>query len=212
MRITVFGATGNVGRHVVAEALERGHDVTAVTRDPARSADLPAAATARSGNAANADHVATLSAGQDLVISATRPASGSEPELVATAEALLDGLARTGVRLLLVGGAGSLIVPDTGGCLVDDPRYISAGFRDIALACCDQLEVCRVDTAVDWAYLSPPALLEPGDRTGRFRLGGDELLVDAAGRSGISVADLAVALLDEAERPRHRRARFTVAY
>ncbi|WP_159588115.1 NAD(P)-dependent oxidoreductase [Chelativorans xinjiangense] len=212
MRITVFGATGSVGRRVVTEAIERGHHVTAVARDAARFAELPAAATARTGNAANADDVAALSAGQDLVISTTRPAPGSERDLVTTAEALLDGLARTGVRLLLVGGAGSLIVPDTGCHLVDDPRYMPAAYRDIALACGDQLEVCRTDTAVDWTYLSPPAQLEPGERTGHFRLGGDELLVDAAGHSRISLADLAVALLDEAETPRHSRTRFTAAY
>jgi uncharacterized protein len=115
------------------------------------------------------------------------------------------------VRLLLVGGAGSLIVPDTGQRVVDDPRYVSPAGRDIALAGCDQLEVCRTETAVDWAYLSPPALLQPGNRTGKYRLGGDELLVDAAGNSTISVED-PVALLDEAEQPRHGRARFTVAY
>lgn len=212
MRITVFGATGNVGSRVVAEALDRGHDVTAVVRDPDRFPDLPAGVASRSGNAASAEDVAALSAGQDLVISATRPTPGNERALVAMAEALLAGLSRTGVRLLLVGGAGSLSVPDTGGRVVDDPRYVGSGWRDIALACCDQFESCRVATRVDWSYLSPPALLEPGKRTGRYRLGDDELLLDAEGRSRISMEDFAVALLDEAERPRHRRARFTVAY
>jgi putative NADH-flavin reductase len=75
-----------------------------------------------------------------------------------------------------------------------------------------QLEVCRDEDRVDWAYLSPPALLEPGERTGSYRLGRDELLADAAGNSTISIEDFAVALLDEAERPQHHRTRFTVAY
>jgi putative NADH-flavin reductase len=87
-----------------------------------------------------------------------------------------------------------------------------AAWRPIALACNAQLDACRAEQGVDWAYLSPPALLEPGERTGRYRLGAGELLVDAAGRSAISMEDFAVALLDEAERPRHRRVRFTVAY
>lgn len=212
MRITVFGATGNVGRRVVAEAVERGHEVTAVGRDPARLADLPAGVETRSGNAVRADDVAELSAGQDLAIGATRPPAGQEGTLVTMAEALLAGAARTGVRLLLVGGAASLRVPDTGGLAVDDPRYVGAAWRDIALACCAQFEACRRETGADWTYLSPPALLEPGDRTGRYRLGGDELLLDGDGRSRISMEDFAVALLDEAERPRHRGARFTVAY
>ncbi|KUJ70300.1 NADH-flavin reductase [Streptomyces albus subsp. albus] len=211
MRITVFGATGNVGRRVVAEALARGHEVTAVVRDPARATDLPAAARIRTGHADRADDVAELTAGQDLVISATRPAPGSEAELVATARALLTGLARTGVRLLLVGGAGSLTLPGTGGTVEDAPDF-PASWRPIALACTAQLEVCRAERGVDWAYLSPAALLEPGERTGRYRLGTDELLVDAEGNSAISMEDLAVALLDEAEHPRHHRTRFTVGY
>lgn len=212
MRITVFGAAGSVGSRVVAEALSRGHEVTAIMRDPARFHELPTAAKARPGDAANVEDVAELSAGQDVVISATRPAPGSEGELAATARALLAGLARTGVRLLIVGGAGGLTVPGGGGkTVMDDPDF-PADWRAIALACNDQLEACRAETTVDWAYLSPPALLEPGARTGVYRLGADELLVDAEGNSKISMEDLAVALLDEAERPKHHRTRFTVAY
>ncbi|WP_431040648.1 NAD(P)-dependent oxidoreductase [Streptomyces sp. P1-3] len=212
MRITVFGAAGAVGSRVVAEALSRGHEVTAVVRDPARFPELPAAAHARVGDAGIPEDVAALSAGQDVVISATRPVPGSERELAATAKALLAGLAGTGVRLLVVGGAATLTLPGTGGLTVVDGPDFPADLRAIALACADQHQVCRAETAVDWAYLSPPMLLEPGERTGRYRLGGDELLVDAEGNSAISMEDLAVALLDEAERPRHHRARFTVAY
>jgi putative NADH-flavin reductase len=103
-------------------------------------------------------------------------------------------------------------VPGTGGAtVIEDPEF-PAAWRDIALACNAQLEVCRAETAVDWAYLSPAALLEPGERTGAYRLGADELLVDAEGNSVISMEDLAMALLDEAERPRHHRTRFTAAY
>lgn len=214
MRITVFGAAGSVGSRVVAEALSRGHDVTAVVRDPARFHELPAAARARAGDAANIDDVAELSAGQDVVISATRPPAGSEDELVRTARALLAGVARTDVRLLVVGGAGSLTVPGTGGrTVIDDPDHQpAAAYRDLALACTDQLEVCRAEDGVNWAYLSPAAHLAPGERTGHYRLGTDELLVDANGNSTISVEDLAVALLDETERADHRRSRFTAAY
>jgi len=212
MRITVFGAAGNVGSRVVAEALARGHEVTAMVRNRARFHELHSAAHFRAGDAANVEDVAALSAGQHVVISATRPAPGSEHDLVTTARVLLAGLTGTGVRLLVVGGAATLTVPGTGGSTVmGDPEF-PAALRDLALACAQQLEACRAEAEVDWAYLSPPALLEPGQRTGRYRLGADELLLDAENNSTISMEDLAVALLDEAEKPKHHRTRFTVAY
>ncbi|NUS85703.1 MAG: NAD(P)H-binding protein [Streptomyces sp.] len=211
MRITVFGAAGSVGSRVVAEALSRGHEVTAVVRNPGPLGDLPAGATARVGDAADVDDVVRLSTGQDLVITATRPAPGSEDELVTATKALLAGVASGGVRLLVVGGAATLTVPGTGGTLVVDGPDFPADWRGIALACAEQLEACRAESEADWTYLSPAALLEPGERTGTYRLGTDELLVDADGISRISMEDLAVALLDEAEHPRHRRTRFTVA-
>jgi putative NADH-flavin reductase len=146
------------------------------------------------------------------VISATRPAPGSEKDLVAAARSLLAGLARTNVRLLLVGGAATLTVPGAGGrTVIDDPSFPTA-WQDIALACKAQLEACRADANADWTYLSPAALLEPGERRGSYRLGLDELVVDGEGTSSISMEDFAVALLDEAEQPTHRRVRFTVGY
>jgi uncharacterized protein len=197
MRITVFGSSGTVGREVVTEAKARGHHVTEVTRGI--------------GDASNPDHVAELARGRDIVIGATRPAPGHEPDLVKNTLGLLAGTARAGVRLLLVGGAATLALPGAGTTVMDDPDFPEA-LRPIANACAEQHAVCRADSTADWTYLSPPALLEPGTRTGRYRLGADELVVDAQGRSAISTADLAVALLDEAERPAHRRTRFTVAY
>ncbi len=212
MRITLFGAAGNVGRRVIAEALSRGHEVTAVSRNPERAQGLPADITVRRGDAANPEDVATLSAREDLVIAATRPAPGAEEELVAATEGLLAGLRGSDVRLLLVGGAGSLTVPGTDGLtLVETPDFPSE-IRPIALAGCAQLAACQADEQVDWSYLSPPASLEPGERTGQYRRGGDELLTDGVGVSAISMEDFAVALLDEAERPQHHRRRFTVAY
>lgn len=212
MRITVFGATGNVGSRVVTEALARGHEVTAVLRDPARPHGLPAAAVIATGDARNPEDVTRLAAGRSVVISATRPPRGSEPELAVATKGLLAGLAGTDVRLLVVGGAGSLTLPGgDGATVIDDPDF-PADWRPIALACGEQLALHRAATDVDWAYLSPAALLEPGERTGRYRLGRDELVVDGAGVSAISMEDLAVALLDEAERPVHHRTRFTVAY
>ncbi|MBF6238042.1 NAD(P)H-binding protein [Nocardia otitidiscaviarum] len=212
MHITVFGAAGGVGSRVVTEALGRGHDVRAVSRNPERLHGLPVAAERRAGDASNPEQIAAASVGSDLVISATRPVPGREHELAEVAAALLKGLTGTGIRLLVVGGAGSLTVAGTGKTLREQPDF-PAALQPIATACDRQLEVFRAaDGSVDWTYLSPSALLEPGARTGRFRLGRDELLVDAAGDSSISMEDLAVALLDEAERPRHSRTRFTAGY
>lgn len=213
MRTTVFGAAGTIGSRVVAEALARGHDVTAIVHRQARLDDLPAGVTARVGDVGRIDDVVELTQGQDVAIGATRPPDGHEATLVTATEALLAGLARTGVRLLLVGGAGVLTVPGTGGTTVmDHPTYFDPAYRAIALANRGQLEACRAEPRVDWTYLSPPAFLSPGERTGRYRLGTDELVIDDEGRSTISYADLAVALLDEAEQPGHHRTSFTVGY
>ena len=213
MRITVFGAAGNVGRRVVSEALSRGHEVTAVVRDPARFDELPAGAIAHVGDAANIDDVVRLSHGKDAVVNATRSATSNRDEVAATTDTLMDGLARTGVRLLIVGGAASLSVPGTAGrTVLDDPRFLSPATRSIGEASLAQLQVCLAETRVDWVYLSPPARLFPGLRTGNYRLGTDELLLDSAGHSEISIEDLAVVLLDEAESPKHHQTRFTTAY
>ncbi|WP_069160895.1 NAD(P)-dependent oxidoreductase [Nocardia altamirensis] len=211
MRITVFGATGDVGSGVVAEALARGHEVVAVVRDPARAAAVPAAAEVRVGDAANLDDVVNLSTGKDLVITATRPPAGQEHELPAVTSVLLKALAHTGVRLLAVGGAATLNVPDTDGLTLHETPDFPAELRPIALACAAQLALYRAETTADWTYLSPPALLVPGTRTGTYRSGTDDLLTAPDGTSTISMEDLAVALLDEAETPAHPRTRFTVA-
>ncbi|MGI5339029.1 NAD(P)-dependent oxidoreductase [Streptomyces sp. CA-181903] len=214
MRITIFGAAGNAGSTIAAEALARGHQVTAVVRDAARFDRLPTAAAHRTGDAADPGDVARLAAGQDVVVSAVRPAPGREHDLLTATKALLTGVAGTGARLLVVGGAGSLTVPGGDGrTVLDDPAWVPAAWRPIAQASTEQFALVRAaGPDVEWTYVSPPALLENGERTGRYRSGADELLIDADGNSAISYQDFAVALLDETERPRHRGARFTVAY
>jgi putative NADH-flavin reductase len=213
MRISVFGAAGKVGSRIVGEALSRGHDVTAVVRNPARFRELSAAANARVGDAANPQDVVQLSLGQDVVVNATRPLTSDAQEVLRITRTLMDGLASTGARLLIVGGAASLRVPGANGRMViDDPKFLPPSARQIGQASFDQFEACRSETRVDWTYLSPPAELLPGVRTGEYRLGGDELLLDQQGRSRISMEDLAVALLDEVEQPRHHQTRFTAAY
>lgn len=197
MWMTVFGALGSVGRQVVEEARRRGHEVTAVSRRPGPGREV--------GDARVVADVVRLGKGRDVVIGATRPADGEEGQLVEATRALLAGAAETGARLLLVGGAGSLVTP-AGHTVLEAPDF-PAGLGPIARAGAEQLAVCRADREADWTYLSPPVVLEPGERTGVFRVGRDEQVGEV-----ISIEDLAVALLDEVEVPRYRRVRFTVGY
>ncbi|WP_329370256.1 NAD(P)H-binding protein [Streptomyces sp. NBC_00669] len=210
MRITVFGAAGAAGRRITVEALSRGHAVTAVVRSPARFAELPDGARARVGDALSAASATESARDQDVVIAATRPAPGREGELVLATEVLLAAVTVTGARLLVVGGAGTLTVP-SGGTVADAPDF-PADWLPIARAGAEQLDRCRAAPLADWAYLSPAALLTPGERTGRYRLGADELVTDQHGVSALSYEDLAVVLLDEAEDPEHHQCRFTAAY
>lgn len=212
MQITVFGASGDAGSRVVAEALGRGHRVRAVARTAERLRELPAQVEVWTGNAADPADVEKAAAGSDVVVSATRPAPGREHELAEVAAALLEGLADSGIRLLVIGGAGSLTVAGTGKTLTEQPDF-PAELVPIAEGGSRQLEVFRTTPhAVNWAYVSPAALFEPGERTGVYRLGRDDLLTDDQGNSSISMEDMAIALLDEIERPAHHRTRFTVGY
>lgn len=213
MKIAVLGAAGNVGSRVVIEALSRGHKVTAVIRDHTKFDKLPSNVKQRAADVGDIGAMAIMSAGQDVVINATRPASGHESGVATTTKSLMDGLAQSGVRLLIAGGAATLTVPGTGGkTVLEDENFLPVAARHIGQASSDQLNVCLLEKRVDWAYLSPPAQLAPGKRTGAYRMGREELLLDENGNSAISMEDLAVALLDEAETPRHHQSRFTVAY
>jgi len=213
MRITIFGAAGEVGRRVVAEALSRGHEVTAVVRDHAQFHKLPAGVTPCSGDAGSVEDAARLSKDQDLVISAIRPPTGEEAQLASITQSILQGAAQSAVRVLVVGGAASLKIPGQGDTTVlTAPNFLPASVIDIARACFAQHDICNADQHANWAYLSPPAMLVPGIRTGSYRLGSDELVVDKNGNSQISMEDFAVVLIDEAEQPKHHKTRFTAAY
>jgi putative NADH-flavin reductase len=212
MKIAIYGASGMIGQRIAAEALARGHQVTGVVRHPARLAVTDQRFTAVKGSALDPAGVAATVAGHDAVVSAIGPAQEDDPAmLVEAARALTDGLARAGVpRLIVIGGAGSLEVAP-GVQLVDTPEF-PAAWRPTALAQRDALDTYRRVADLDWTYISPAAMIAPGERTGRFRIGGDSLLVDAEGQSRISAEDCAVALLDELEKPQHIRQRITVAY
>lgn len=213
MKIIVFGARGDVGSRVVAEALSRGHEVTAVVRNKAQTDQLSRAVTVCVADVGNTGEIARLMTGHDLAISAVRPPDGQEGALVPLTRSVLDAASRARLRVLVVGGAASLKIPGRNGTTVlTAPGFLPEPVLPIARACFAQYELCMAETQADWSYLCPPAMLTPGTRSGRYRLGSDTLVVDAAGNSAISMEDFAVALLDEAEAPKHNRTRFTVAY
>ncbi|MFF5336791.1 NAD(P)-dependent oxidoreductase [Streptomyces sp. NPDC013181] len=209
MRIAVVGAAGMVGSRVVTEAVHRGHALLAVYRGT-RPEPLPPGVTPVAGDADDTPAMAALFEGADAVVAATRPPVGREHTIAATTTALLDAAAEAGRRVLVVGGAGPLEVPGRPGRLVrDDPAYVPAQWRAVADASTAQLAACRAHSA-DWTYLSPPAVLEPGSRTGSYRRGTTTLLTAPDGTSRITAEDLAAAVLDELEVPYGER-HFTVA-
>ena len=202
MKVALIGATGRVGSRLAAELVSRGHVVTGIAQHGA--ADGPAGIQVIEADATNPDALAPLLSGHDAVISATR-------FVTSDADALIAAVKSAHVkRLLVVGGAGSLEIAP-GKMLLDTEGFPEA-FKAEAQAGARFLERLRSETDLDWTFLSPSADFAPGERTGRFRLGGDRLLSDAEGKSHISMEDFAIAMVDELERPAHSRQRFTVGY
>ncbi|MHC5264457.1 NAD(P)-dependent oxidoreductase [Streptomyces sp. UC4497] len=213
MNITVLGATGMVGSRLVTEAVLRRHQVVAASRRPLETTTPGITPVAVDAHTAGQHGVALDTAlnKADAAVLAIRPAPGQEDSIAPLTSAVLDATARAGIRLLVVGGAGPLKSPGRLGRLViDDPDHVPTQWRAIAGASTTQLRTCDAHENTNWTYLSPPAVLEPGTRTGSYRRGTTTLLTDPDGTSRISVEDLATAVLDELERPRRDR-HFTVA-
>lgn len=208
MRVVLYGASGMIGSRILNELLARGHNVTAVVRAPEK---IPATgATVLKGDMTDASSIAATAQDHVAAISAYAPPQNRVGLLLDVTHALLAGLEKAGVkRLLVVGGAGSLEVAP-GLQLVDAPNFPEA-WKPIALAHRDVLPILRA-SSLDWNYLSPAAFIQPGERTGRFRVGATQLVTDAKGESRISAEDFAVAIVNELENPQHLRQQFTAAY
>lgn len=213
MKIALIGASGFVGSAVLKEALDRGYEVTAIVRHPEKLQSQPKLHPQK-GDIYNVDEVARLIAGHGAVISAFSPVK-TDPDIGKThvqgIKILITAMKQAGIkRLLVVGGAGSLEAKP-GLRVIDTPDFPDQ-WKGTARATADVLQLLQREHDLEWSYLSPSAMLQPGARTGKFRLGMDQLLVDANGQSRISTQDYAVAMIDEVERPAHIRQRFTVGY
>ncbi|NQD92629.1 NAD(P)-dependent oxidoreductase [Pseudomonas sp. CrR25] len=213
MKLALIGASGFVGAAVLQEALNRGHQVTGIVRQPHKLPQHPALS-AVAGDAYAADALAEALTGHDAVIHAFNPGWGQaqiRERFIQGTQAIYAAVKQAGVRrLLVVGGAGSLYVAP-GLQLIDTPDFPVA-YKEGAEGARQALQLIQQENSLDWSFVSPPALLQPGERTGQFRIGGDQLLMQGEMPANISVADLAVAIIDELERPQHIRQRFTVGY
>jgi uncharacterized protein len=218
MKIALIGGTGYVGSKILAEALRRGHKVTAIVRHPQRLAPRPNLKI-KKADVLHRERLARILARHDVIISAFNPKRGTPgPEVyhrhVRGHRAIIAAAKRSGVkRFLAVGGAASLKTP-AGIEFLDSPEFPAAfePFKPGIRGTRELYYLLKDERGLDWVFLAPSVMISPGARTGKYRVGKDHVLYDEKGKSHISLQDYAVAMLDELEHPRHHRERFTVGY
>jgi putative NADH-flavin reductase len=217
MKIVLYGATGKAGSRILTELLGRGHEVVAVVRNPDKLAPNNGL-TVQQGDLSSVEALAEAVGGAQAVVSAYGPPADQTDQLLGVTKREIAAVQQVSQeasspehapRLIVVGGAGSLEVAP--GVTLESAKDFPAAWKPIAQAHEKALELLRA-SSIDWTYLSPSAFFEPGQRTGKFRLGQDQLLTAPDGKSSISMEDYAIALVDELEQPQHRRQRFTVGY
>lgn len=213
MKVAIVGASGQIGAFIRDEALARGHKVTAIVRNPEKIAVRNPRLKVMKGDVLK-DKVDELVKGHESLISAYNPGWGNPDiydEQIRGYKAIISGVRISGTkRLLVVGGAGTLEVAP--GVLVLDTTDFPEQVKGGVLATKETLYMLEKEKELEWTFLSPPASIAPGERTGHYRIGKDQLLKNEKGESRISTQDYAVAMLDELEHPQHIRERFTVAY
>jgi len=220
MNVVLLAATGRAGRTILNELIDRGHQVTAVARNLEKLPEqLPESVKRVQDDLSSADRITEIIAGADAVVSAFG-ASSSDPrytsdqsytdQLVSLTERAIAAVRRARVpRLVVVGGCGSLEFSP--GVTVLDSGHLPQQYVPIAKSHMKAFAALRA-ADINWTYFSCPMSITPGERTGKFRLGGDNLIRDAEGKSRVSFEDYAVALVDELEEPAHEHARFTIGY
>jgi putative NADH-flavin reductase len=213
MRLAIVGATGWLGGLVAAEALNRGHSVTAVVRDPGRADRIDSRARVAVAKLGDPEGLDEALSGHDAVLSAYRAPADTPGEMPAQAGSLLTAARRAGVRRIVwIGGTAVLETPDGSGDIVDLPAF-PEDWRAAGLAHRETLNAFRSEGVdLDWTYVCPPTGIAPGERTGVYRVGVDRLLVDEEGQSTVSAEDFAVGVADLLESGDHVRERVTIAY
>ncbi len=219
MKVALIGASGFVGSKILAEALRRGHQVTAIVRNPEKLDASPKNLTVQKADVLQVEDLAKILAGHDVVISSFNPARGvAGPEVyekhVAGHKAIIAATKKSGVkRFLGVGGAASLKTPE-GIELIDSLQFPAAyeAFKPGIRGTRELYYLLQQEPTLDWVFVSPSVVIAPGERTGKFRVGKDHVLYNDKGESKISLEDYAVALVDEMEHPKHHNERITIGY
>jgi len=207
MNIVLYSATGRTGRRILDELISRGHQVTAVDLNPDK---LPDTVNRFYDDLSNVDRIADIVTGADAVVSAYGPPNSDTDQLVSVTKRLIAAVRKVGkARLIVVGGCGSLQYSP--GVTVLDSGYWPKPLVPIATSHMKAFAALR-ESDINWTYFSPPMLIKSGKRTGKFRIGSDDLIKDEQGKSWVSFEDYAVALVDELEKPAHERSRFTIGY
>lgn len=207
MKVVLYGASGRAGSCILTELANRGHQVTAVVRNLDK---LPESVARVRDDLSNVERIAEIIAGADAVVSAYAPPRDDTDQLISATERLISATRKAGVsRLVVVGGCGSLEFAP--GVTVLTSGFWPEAYVPIATSHAKALASLRASD-INWTYFSPPMMIEPGARTGKFRLGGESLIKDEQGKSRVTFEDYAVALVDELEKPAHERARFTIGY
>ena len=215
MKVAVVGVTGNLGNKIMVEALLRGHSVTGIARSATAKLAPFSSLTLKDVDVSNAQALGAAMAGHEAIIHAVSPGPNVPDvynKFVALHKAVIAGAKLSGVkRFLCVGGAASLKLPD-GTVFLDSDQWPEQFSKEAVKGTRELMYLLKDEPELDWVFLSPSVFLEPGKRTGKYRVGKDHVLFDASGRSNISREDYAVAMIDELERPAHTRERFTVGY
>jgi putative NADH-flavin reductase len=209
VKAVLYGATGKVGSVILKELVDRGHNVVVAARTPQKVQKLKNV-TAAQDNLSDPVKTVTIVKDGDAVVSALGPPPDDVNQIIGATDCLVKAISQAGgPRLIVVGGAGSLFVAP--GLTLRESGHVPKEWIPIVDA---HIEVFRrlKQSNIDWTYFSPAAFFEPGERTGKFRVGKDDLIIDAQGNSRISFADYAIALVDELENPQHHRERFTIGY
>jgi uncharacterized protein len=211
-KVVVFGAAGQFGRRIITEAVSRGHEVVAAVRNPAAAPDFGVGVAVVTGDVTSADSVAAVAKDADvLLLTVGGPGRALFTDAAATVLGVVAALPEPAPRIVHLGGGASLTTPD-GTRFLDLPSF-PAAYLDPATGQADALELYRASSGANWTYVSPPPIhFHPGERTGKYRTGLDQPVAGDDGQARLSYEDLAVAVVDEIERPEFQNTRFTAGY